>query len=91
MRSLFVTGRATEVTPSRAVVFNHDPREVVSDGVTRPQNPARHSAVEGCPVLRTDVAGIAVGSDAHWVCAPSADGSQRETAVFTATTVQVKA
>lgn len=39
----------------------------------------------GFPVLRRDVAGIDVGSEEHWVCAPAVTGG-REVARFSATT-----
>ena len=41
---------------------------------------------QGFPVLRRDVAGIDVGSEQHWVCAPALDGPGRQVAVFAATT-----
>lgn len=41
---------------------------------------------EGFPVVRPNVAGIDVGSEQHWVCAPTQTGVGRETAVFPATT-----
>lgn len=40
----------------------------------------------GFPVLRRDVAGIDVGSEQHWVCAPAREGGGREVAVFAGTT-----
>lgn len=40
----------------------------------------------GFPVLRRHVAGIDVGSERHWVCAPAREGTEREVAVFAATT-----
>ena len=42
------------------------------------------------PVLRTEVAGIDVGSEQHWVCAPALAGGGREVAVFGATTPEVQ-
>jgi len=42
------------------------------------------------PVLRTDVAGIDVGSEQHWVCAPALAGGGREVAVFGATTPELQ-
>lgn len=45
-----------------------------------PEDPA------GFPVLRGDVAGIDVGSEQHWVCAPAKAGAGRDVAVFAATT-----
>lgn len=48
-------------------------------------------ALEGFPILRTDVAGIDIGSAQHWVCAPALNGDGREVAVFSATTPGVDA
>lgn len=42
--------------------------------------------VDGFPVLRVNVAGIDVGSDEHWVCAPARTGAGREVERFAATT-----
>ena len=42
--------------------------------------------IEGLPVVRHKVAGIDLGSERHWVCAPTIDGSGREVADFGATT-----
>lgn len=44
------------------------------------------AASEGFPILRRDVAAIDVGSEEHWVCAPTRDGDGREVSVFGATT-----
>jgi hypothetical protein len=41
---------------------------------------------EGLPVVRPNVAGIDLGSQEHWVCAPRVDGTGREVARFGATT-----
>jgi transposase len=51
------------------------------------ENP-NHSAtgIDGLPVLDPHVAGIDVGSEQHWVCAPAQTGVGREVAVFSATT-----
>jgi transposase len=43
----------------------------------------------GLPVLRTDVAGIDVGSEQHWVCAPTPSADGREVATFGATTPEL--
>ena len=48
-------------------------------------NPPPTSA-DGFPVLDPRVAGIDVGSEQHWVCAPTTTGLDREVAVFDATT-----
>jgi hypothetical protein len=45
--------------------------------------------LQGLPVIRRHVAGIDLGSERHWVCAPSADGSSREIASFGATTAEL--
>lgn len=45
--------------------------------------------VEGLPVVRRQVAGLDLGSEQHWVCAPSVDGTAREVATFGATTVEL--
>jgi transposase len=56
----------------------------------RKGRPARGEGVEGFPVLRADVAGIDIGSEEHWVCAPAPTGVGREVAVFAATTPGVE-
>jgi transposase len=48
------------------------------------------ASIEGFPVLRANVAGIDVGSEHHWVCAPARTGVGREVAVFDATTSGVE-
>lgn len=45
--------------------------------------------MQGLPLVRTYVAGIDLGSETHWVCAPTEDGSGREIADFGATTPQL--
>jgi transposase len=45
--------------------------------------------LEGLPVLRRNVAGIDLGSEQHWVCAPNLDGNGRERASFGATTPEL--
>jgi len=45
---------------------------------------------EGLPVIRPLVAGIDLGSEQHWVCAPRLDGAGREVAVFGATTPELE-
>ena len=55
-------------------------------GTARPGN-----AGDGFPVLRGDVAGIDVGSEVHWVCAPAREGEGRDVASFEATTPGVHA
>jgi len=41
---------------------------------------------EGLPAIQPDVAGIDLGSQEHWVCAPSINRSGREVSRFGATT-----
>ena len=45
--------------------------------------------LQGLPVIRQNVAGIDLGSERHWVCAASTDGSGREIASFGATTAEL--
>ena len=42
--------------------------------------------LQGLPVIRRNVAGVDLGSERHWVCAPTQDGNGREIASFRATT-----
>ncbi len=46
--------------------------------------------VEGLPVIRPDVAGVDLGSERHWICAPRVDRSGREVASFGGTTPELK-
>lgn len=55
--------------------------DVAKTGATKP--------VEGLPVIRAHVAGIDLGSEQHWACAPTADGDGREVARFGATTAEL--
>ena len=45
--------------------------------------------LQGLPVIRRNVAGIDLGSERHWVCAPTPDGGGREIADFGATTPEL--
>lgn len=45
--------------------------------------------IEGLPVIRRRVAGMDIGSERHWVCAPTVEGSGREVADFGATTPEL--
>ena len=45
--------------------------------------------LQGLPLMRTDAAGIDIGSETHWVCAPTQDGSGREICDFGATTPEL--
>src|ERR1700758_1659891 len=42
--------------------------------------------LQGLPVIRRNTAGIDLGSEQHWECAPTPDGGGREIASFGATT-----
>jgi transposase len=44
----------------------------------------------GLPVVRRGAAGIDLGSEEHWVCAPKAEGAGREVARFGATTPELE-
>jgi transposase len=44
----------------------------------------------GLPVVRRGAAGIDLGSEVHWVCAPKANGLGREVATFGATTPELE-
>ena len=45
--------------------------------------------LQGLPLVRTRVAGCDIGSECHWVCAPTPDGGGRECADFGATTPEL--
>src|ERR1700691_1673142 len=45
--------------------------------------------IEGLPVVRRNVAGVDLGSERHWVCAPTVEGTAREIADFGATTAEL--
>ena len=45
--------------------------------------------LQGLPVVQYGVAGIDLGSERHWVCAPTPDGTAREVADFGATTTEL--
>lgn len=49
----------------------------------------RRKTLEGLPSIRPLVAGIDLGSERHWVCAPTAEGTAREVADFGATTPEL--
>jgi transposase len=50
---------------------------------------SRGRQLEGLPVVRRSVAGIDLGSERHWVCAPTIDGAGREIADFGGTTSEL--
>ena len=49
----------------------------------------RKKQIEGLPVVLRNVAGIDLGSERHWVCAPVSGGMSREVADFGATTPEL--
>ncbi len=49
----------------------------------------RRGRLDGLPVIRHLTAGIDLGSEEHWVCAPAPDGNGREIAAFGATTPEL--
>jgi transposase len=53
------------------------------------QDDSSRRRVEGLPVIRAKVAGIDLGSERHWVCAPAAEGGGREVMDFGATTPEL--
>jgi transposase len=52
-------------------------------------NSSKPREIEGLPVMRSNVAGIDLGSTRHWVCAPSAKGVGREVTDFGGTTPEL--
>jgi transposase len=52
-------------------------------------SPRSKRQLPGLPVIRRNVAGIDLGSERHWVCAPTHNGSDREIADFGATTPEL--
>src|SRR6516225_8334662 len=57
------------------------------DAVETSENKRR--PLQGLPVIRRNVAGIDLGSERHWVCAATLEGSGREIASFGATTPEL--
>ena len=58
-------------------------------GEKRGEGSGSRRQLQGLPVIRPSVAGIDLGSERHWVCAPTEDGSGREIASFGATTPEL--
>jgi len=50
---------------------------------------SKRKQIEGLPIVRRNVAGIDLGSERHWVCGPTVDGTAREIADFGATTPEL--
>jgi transposase len=55
----------------------------------RKDNADSSKQIAGLPVVRHKVAGIDLGSERHWVCAATVEGSGREVADFGATTCEL--
>src|SRR5215469_17945352 len=55
----------------------------------RESGESNRSQLEGLPVIRRNVAGVELGSERHWVCAPTQDGNGREIASLGATTPEL--
>jgi len=56
---------------------------------TNVESSEKRRQLQGLPVIRPNVAGIDLGSERHWACAPTLDGSGREIASFGATTPEL--
>jgi len=63
--------------------------EKMQDSDRRKDGAGSSRQIEGLPVVRHKVAGIDLGSERHWVCAPTVEGSGREVADFGATTSEL--
>jgi transposase len=50
---------------------------------------SKRRQLQGLPLMRSDAAGIDIGSERHWVCAATPDGEGREVADFGATTAEL--
>ena len=53
------------------------------------ESSGRRRQLQGLPLVRSDVAGMDLGSERHWVCAPNEDGTGREVADFGGTTAEL--
>ena len=63
--------------------------EKMQDSDKRKDNAGSARQIAGLPVVRHKVSGIDLGSEQHWVCAPTVEGSSREVADFGATTSEL--
>src|SRR6266571_263347 len=52
--------------------------------------PSKEVGIEGLPVIRPDVAGVDLGSEIHWVCAPNVERTGLEVETFGATTPELE-
>jgi transposase len=63
--------------------------EKMQDSDKRKDSGGQVKQIAGLPVLRQRVAGIDLGSERHWVCAPTIEGNGREVADFGGTTCEL--
>jgi hypothetical protein len=61
----------------------------MQDSQKRKRSSGNPREIEGLPVIRRRIAGIDIGSERHWVCAPTIEESGREVADFGATTPEL--
>jgi transposase len=61
----------------------------MQDSQKRKSSSGNPREIEGLPVIRRRIAGIDIGSERHWVCAPTKEESGREVADFGATTPEL--
>src|SRR5258708_22979692 len=61
----------------------------MQDSQKRKRSSGNPREIEGLPVIRRRIAGIDIGSERHWVCAPTIEESGREVADFGATTAEL--
>ena len=61
----------------------------MQDSQKRQSSSGNRREIEGLPVIRRRIAGIDIGSERHWVCAPTIEESGREVADFGATTPEL--
>ncbi len=61
----------------------------MQDSQERKSRSGNPKQIEALPVIRCRVAGMDIGSERHWVCAPTVEGSGREVADFGATTPEL--
>jgi transposase len=76
--------------PTRAVVFERPKMKRPGAGGRIKSAVSKRGEAEGLPVVVAGAAGIDLGSEEHWVCAPTWDGSGREVAKFGATTPELE-
>jgi transposase len=76
-----------ETQPTWAVVLGKVERTMMRPRENQPV--VSKGQIGGLPMVRWNVGGIDLGSERHWVCAPSVDGKVREVASFGATTPEL--